>query len=177
MERVAALDLLLEALHLKRLERAGWVRKGVDHPESVAAHSWGVAWLVLVLLPVGLNRERALAYAVLHDLPEVRVGDLTPRDGVPPEEKSRREHHAMHALCASVPALAALWSDYEAQVDPESRFVRQLDRVDMALQALRQHELGSAGMAEFIQSADAVVVDPVLRPLMHAIVERFALRR
>ena len=45
------IDVLLEALRLKRLKRAGWVRKGVPDPESVAGHSWGVSWLVLVLLP------------------------------------------------------------------------------------------------------------------------------
>ena len=49
---------LLEALSLKDLARAGWVRAGVQHPESVAAHSWGVAWLVLALCPAELDRGR-----------------------------------------------------------------------------------------------------------------------
>ncbi|MFT5458801.1 MAG: putative hydrolase of HD superfamily, partial [Myxococcota bacterium] len=67
------IDALVETMALKALRRAGWVRAGVTSPESVAAHSWGVAWLVLVLLPRELNRERALTYALLHDLPEVRT--------------------------------------------------------------------------------------------------------
>ena len=75
-------DRLSAALALKALPRAGWVRAGVRHPESVAAHSWGVAWLVLVLCPPALDRGRALAIAVAHDLPEVTVGDITPHDGV-----------------------------------------------------------------------------------------------
>src|SRR5262245_31586095 len=92
VRRMASLDLLLEALRLKALRRAGWVRVGVPAPvESVADHSWGVAWLVLALLPEGLDRGKALAYAVLHDLPEVRTGDVTPMDRVPKEEKARRE--------------------------------------------------------------------------------------
>ena len=49
---------LLEALALKELPRAGWVRERVQQPESVAAHSWGVAWLVLVLCPEHINREQ-----------------------------------------------------------------------------------------------------------------------
>ena len=64
-------ERLLEALGLKALPRTGWVRTGVPAPESVAAHSWGVSWLVLVLLPPHLDRHLALAYAVLHDLPDV----------------------------------------------------------------------------------------------------------
>ena len=38
---------LSEALALKDVLRQGWVDRGHPHPESVAAHSWGVAFLVL----------------------------------------------------------------------------------------------------------------------------------
>jgi putative hydrolase of HD superfamily len=170
------LEALLEALRLKALPRAGWVRKGVPGPESVASHSWGVAWLVLALLPRELDRGRALAYATLHDLPEVRIGDLTPLDRVPREEKQRREREAMGALAAQLGRadLAALFDDYEAQADPEARFVRELDRLDMALQALAHHLAGTAGMEEFIASADAVVRHPALRPWMEAIRARWS---
>jgi putative hydrolase of HD superfamily len=169
---VARLDALLEAVALKRVARAGWVKRGVPDPESVAAHSWGVGWLVLYLLPAGLERERALAYAVIHDLAEVRVGDLTPEDGISKAEKARREHEAMVGLCADRPDLLALWEAYEAQADAESRFVRQLDRVDMAIQALAYARLvgpaspPAAAMLEFVASAEAFVTEPSLRELL-----------
>jgi putative hydrolase of HD superfamily len=137
----------------------------------VAAHSWGIAWLVLALGPPGLDRGRMLAYAALHDLPEVRVGDLTPEDGVAPEEKSRREHAAAMALLAGNPDLLELWEDYEAQADAEARFVRQLDRVDMAIQALAYR--AEADTRPFLDSADRFVTDPRLRPLIEAIKARF----
>src|SRR5690606_14882322 len=142
---------LIEAVGLKALPRTGWVRRGIAGPESVAAHSWGVAWLVLALLPPALDRGRALAYAVLHDLPEVRVGDLTPSDGVAPAEKARREHAAMDGLCASLPHLAATWRAYEAQADPEARFVRQLDRLDMAIQAVAYERAGHGRLDDFFE--------------------------
>lgn len=154
--------LLLEALGLKRLPRAGWVRRGIEDPESVAAHAWGVAWLVLVLLPPELRRERALAYAVLHDLPEVRVGDLTPADGVSRPEKQAREHGAMQALCGARPDLLDLWEAYERQQDPEARFVRQLDRLDMALQAVAYERLTGQDLREFLASARQVIDHPAL---------------
>jgi putative hydrolase of HD superfamily len=171
---MAALDALLESVQLKSLPRAGWVRAGVPSPESVAAHSWGVSWLVVALLPDELDRARALTYAALHDLPEVRAGDITPHDGVEAEEKARREHAAMDALATSLgrPDLLATWERYEAQADAEARFVRQLDRLDMALQALAQHEDGAAGMAEFIASADRFIDDARLRPWMEQITTR-----
>lgn len=162
-------DGLVDVLALKALARTGWVRKGVPGPESVAAHSWGVAWLVLVLLPDGLDVGRALSYAVLHDLPEARVGDLTPHDGVSAADKLARERGAMTALMATVPrgpALLRTWEAYEAQSDPESRFVRQLDRLDMALQAAAYARAGTAGLAEFLDSAERAVTDPALRQLI-----------
>ncbi len=147
---------LLEALSLKDLARAGWVRAGVQHPESVAAHSWGVAWLVLALCPAELDRGRALAIAVLHDLPEVRVGDLTPHDGVPAAQKSTAETHALAELLAGLPRaeeLQALWLEYEHGTSPEGRFVKACDKLDMALQARRYESDQDLDLGEFVTSA------------------------
>ena len=159
-------DVLLEVLRLKALRRTGWVRRGVPDPESVAGHTFGVAWLVLVLLPDELDRERALTYAVLHDVPECRVGDLTPHDGV--SDKAEREHVAMAELCAALPngsRLLSAWEAYERQDDPEARFVRELDRLDMALQAVAYARPG-LDLSEFLDSAADVVTDPGLEPLL-----------
>ena len=68
--------MLLETVDLKRLDRSGWVREGISNPESVAAHSWGVAWLVVALCPSDIDREKALMMAVINDIGEVRIGDL-----------------------------------------------------------------------------------------------------
>lgn len=128
-------ELLVEAMSLKALDRAGWVRVGVPRPESVAAHSWGVALLALVRCPPGLDRERLVAMALLHDLAEVRVGDITPHDGVPREEKRRREREAAAAMFADHPELRALWDEAERGESAEARFLKELDTLDMGLQA------------------------------------------
>lgn len=164
------LDALVEAVRLKRVARAGWVRAGVPGPESVAAHSWGVSLLVVALAPAEI-REKALIYAAIHDLAEARVGDLTPRDGVPKDEKHRREREAMVALA---PGLLATWDAYEAQADDAARFVRQCDRLDMAIQALAYHREGTPGMREFVDSARTVVTAPELARLMAGIVAEIA---
>ncbi len=168
-------DALLEAVELKALPRAGWVLRGVEAPESVAGHSWGVAWLVLALLPEGLSLGRALAYATLHDLPEVRTGDLTPAEGVPKAEKTRREALALDALLAGCPRrapLTKLWADYEAQADPEARFVKQCDRLDMALQAVVYHRRAGLDPSEFLASAGEGLCHPALRPVFDDLLER-----
>lgn len=155
-------DLLDRVLALKDLDRAGWKRAGINAPESVAAHSWGVAWLVLALCPDDLDPHLALRMAVIHDLAEVEVGDITPYDGVSAEEKSKREAKAINTLLAERPDLAALWYQYEAQDTPEARFVREADRLDMALQAVRYARERGVDTAEFVDSAKTVVQHPVL---------------
>ncbi len=168
MDPGALRELLLEALGLKELARAGWVRAGVARPESVAAHSWGVAWLVLALCPPELDRGRALAIAVLHDLAEVRVGDLTPEDGVEEAEKSRREARAMRGLLGGLDRgdeLEALWRDYEAAGSPEARLVKACDKLDMALQAARYQGATGLDLSEFVSSALDRLESPLLRAL------------
>jgi len=145
--------LLDAALTLKHLDRAGWKRVGISSPESVAAHTWGVAWLVLALCPDDLDGALALRLAVIHDLAEARVGDITPHDGISREDKAALEQDAIAELCEHRPDLAALWQHYEDQQSPEARFVRDCDRLDMALQALRYARDTGADTVEFIQSA------------------------
>ena len=166
------IEALIEARGLKAVPRTGWGRRGVQQPESVAAHSWGIALLVAGLLPEDLDREKALLYAVLHDLAEVRVGDITPADGVSPAEKARREDAAMASICRGLPRgreLLAAWQAYEAQVDPEARFVRQCDRLDMAVQAVAYARAQGLDPTEFLASAAEVVVHPVLVPVLDAL--------
>lgn len=158
---------LLDCYALKALPRAGWLRVGVEHPESVAAHAWGIALLALALCPPALDRGRVLAIATLHDLAEATVGDITPHDGVDPAEKRRREVAAIRRLLAPLPdaaGLEALWWDYEDGRTAEGRFVKALDKLDMALQAAIYAAEG-AETAEFVDSALARLDDPTLRAL------------
>lgn len=158
---------LLDGLRLKAVPRAGWKRVGVTHPEPVAAHSWGICWLVLTLCPPHLDRGAALAIATLHDLAEARVGDITPHDGVPKAEKHRREVEAIEAMLADLPNGAELlerWWDYERGRTPEGRWVKALDKLEMALQAAIYAAEG-VPTAEFVQSALDVLDDETLRRL------------
>ncbi|TVQ91023.1 MAG: HD domain-containing protein [Deltaproteobacteria bacterium] len=163
------LEALLESLTLKSLPREGWVRRGIDPLESVAGHSYGVALLTACLLPAELDQARALRFAILHDLPEVRTGDLTPHDAVAPSQKHAMERQAMEELSADLPRggeLYADWIAYEAQACPESRFVKQLDRLDMALQAVLYARSQGVDTSEFVRSAMTCIDHPSLRPLV-----------
>ena len=126
-----------KAFELKDLPRAGWLRKGIAHPESVAAHSWGLAMLCLEFGPrihPPLNMERVLTLALIHDLPEVHAGDITPHDGVSKVEKQEIERRSATQLLN--PTMLEFWKEYDANLTPESTFVHSMDKIDMALQAV-----------------------------------------
>jgi putative hydrolase of HD superfamily len=168
------LDRLLDGLPLKHLPRAGWLRVGVVDPETVASHSWGMAWLVLRLCPPTLDRGRCLALAIIHDLPEVRVGDLTPHDGVPKSTKHALEAEAAALLLEDRPDLLDLVRAYAAQTTPEARFVRDLDKLDMALQALVYAD--RAETLEFVDSALKSTRSPEIRALIIEVRARLSTR-
>ena len=72
------LDVLLELQALDRVPRMGFLIRGVSDPESIAEHSWHVLFLVWVLAPKipEVDAKRAVEIAIVHDLAELRTGDL-----------------------------------------------------------------------------------------------------
>ncbi len=145
---------LMAYLGLKDVLRQGWVNAGVESPESVAAHSWGMAVLALKLCPEGLNLEHVLKLCLVHDLPEVIVGDLTPQDDV--STKSSDERAAMEQLA---PEWVSLFDEYENQTTPEAVFVKSLDKLDMALQAKVYMNRSDLDLEQFIESARKTLGD------------------
>ena len=154
-------DELMALLELKSVMRTGWVRAGVEQPESVAAHSWGMAVLALRLCPPELDMRTVLTYCLIHDLPEIIVGDLTPDDDR--TTKAADEHAAMKELA---PQWLEAFETYERQDTEEAKFVHQLDRLDMGLQAHIYQNSSKLDLNEFLKSAKSVVSDPLLNHLL-----------
>lgn len=154
-------ESVLEWLHLKNVTRAGWVRAGVEQPESVAAHSWGMSLLALKLCPDDLDLSKVLSLCLIHDLPEVRVGDLTPHDDCSTKAEDERA-----AMLEMAPFWVDLFDEYEAGNTPEARFVKQLDKLDMGLQAIVYQRQQDVSLEEFLQSAKKRIADPSLRALL-----------
>ena len=144
----SSIDALLDAYALKDERRTGWQLRGVADPESVAAHAWGVAYLVLALgdrfrgdLP-GLDLDRALRLAVVHDVAEAETGDVATRadstaDPVDPAAKEAAEREAMADLAGPLPdRVRDAWEAYEARESPEAVLVKECDLLDVCLQAV-----------------------------------------
>jgi putative hydrolases of HD superfamily len=102
---------------------------------------------------------------------------LIPADGVPAAEKHQLEREGLHQVVDKLNSgeeIARLWEEYVAGETREARFVRQIDRLEMAFQASLYEAEGLARVDEFFQSADLAINEPALREVFDALA---ALRR
>lgn len=195
----AELDALLSTLALKDERRTGWQLRGIEDPETVAGHTWGVAYLCLLYAErAGVDPDRAVRLAVLHDLAEAETGDEPTRadsgaDQPDPEAKERRERAAIEELLGPFEdvridgeSLREAWEAYEARESQAAQFVKDMDLVDMCLQALYYERQGRYDatvdqpafaeydrLDEFFATAEPRLRTDVGRALYDAIHERY----
>ncbi len=168
-------EFVYEVGQLKRLPRAGWLFAGVQHPESVAAHSFRVGVLAYAIaVQEGANPDRAATLGLFHDVPETRIGDI-PYVGklyldvkMAPEAVAREQvQHLPAPLAAHIEALVA---EHEAAKDidhtPEARCSRDADKLELLLQAREYQAAGVTKMERFIQTMQASVVTDTGKALM-----------
>ena len=166
-----------EFSHLKQLYRQGWLRRGIpkERCESVAEHTFGVAVLAVFLADnyfPELDTCQVARLALVHDFGEIYAGDIIPVDGISAQEKQRMEYEAVTQVFARFPKgdeYLELWEEYERGISPEARLVKQVDRLEMALQASVYEHQGAGNLQEFFESAAQAISDPELREIMAAI--------
>ena len=111
--------------------------------------------------------------ALVHDIAECVVGDLTPSDPVSPEEKHQMEMEAMSNLVKQLPTgrLALEFYNglerYEAQDpgDSEAKLAKDLDKFDMIMQAYEYEERSRKGpfLQDFFDSTVNVFQVPKVK--------------
>jgi len=147
------------ALKLKQTQRKGWVMRGVQDAESVADHTFSISLLALMLSkhhPGNLDREKCISMALIHDLAESIVGDITPHDGISVDEKQQREQEAMQEITDLIDddEILLLWKEYEAAETPEAQFVKSLDKLEMLIQAFEYEQHQDVNLDEFWEKAN-----------------------
>ncbi|XP_010904602.1 uncharacterized protein [Elaeis guineensis] len=155
----SAIDFLQLCHRLKTTKRTGWVRRGIRDPESVADHMYRMGVMALIAGDIpGVDQDRCVKMAIVHDIAEAIVGDIAPSDGVPKLEKSRREKEALEHMCrvlgggSRAKEIGELWMEYEENSSPEAKVVKDFDKVEMILQALEYEKEQGIDLDEFFQS-------------------------
>ena len=166
---------------LKRIKRTGWVRIGVSSPESVADHSFRTALLCLFLTKDrDLNHEKIIQMALIHDLGETATSDIRYEEGskiiASEKAKEQLEEDILKKLFKPLhdgKYYLDLWYEFRDQITIEAKLLKQIEKIEMALQAIEYKEMGLPAKltSEFIENAEKYVKDNDLKELLKSIVK------
>lgn len=175
---------------LKTTKREGWRRFGIDRGESIADHMNRMA-LMTMLCPSELAKKldlfKCMKMALIHDMAESLVGDITPVDGVAKPEKSRREAETMdyisNKLLGNVEGgnvakeIRDIWQEYEDSKTPESLFVHDIDKAELLLQMVEYEKRGQGklDLGEFAYVKTKIMLPEVKSWADELILEREAI--
>ncbi|CAK7567618.1 MAG: hypothetical protein SEPTF4163_005585 [Sporothrix epigloea] len=170
---------------LKTTKRQGWTLHGIHDGESIADHMHRMSIMVLFAPPsvrATVSLDKCLKMALLHDIAESVVGDITPSDDMPRDEKSRREAITVDFFVdrllgsahggddESAAEMRAVWHEFESGTidgvpnspSPERDFVQDLDKIEMLLQMSEYERRYGVNLEEFTYSATKLRL-PVMR--------------
>lgn len=127
--------------NLKKIKRSGWIHKSkITSPESVADHSYVMCMMSMVLAEImNLDSGHIMKMVNIHDLAESLVGDHMP-DKISSEEKQLQEDKAIKKIILKLPSSLQkkyfdIWNEYNDNITISAKFVHNMDKLEMALQA------------------------------------------
>ena len=177
------LDFFQTGAKLKQIPRQGWIDKlHIKRPESVADHSYMTALISMVVSDMGwaaaCDTQKVIKMALLHDLAEARTGDITPEE-MDVSQKRQLEDDAFGQILEALPEpvrgqYQQIWQEYRMQESTESKMVHQIDRLEMALQAMTyRHDNGHSkeSIEPFICTANTDITYPKIQDLLKDIVK------
>ena len=152
------LDFLGCIGQLKTLKRTGWIKSGVELPESDSDHMHRAAMCAMLINDPSVDRVKCIKMALTHDVCECIAGDFTPGCPITKLEKHELEEAAMFKLSEILgdhplgPELMALWQEYEDGISPEALYVKDIDKFEMIAQANEYEEAQGIQLDQFFES-------------------------
>ncbi|ACS87070.1 HD domain-containing protein [Musicola paradisiaca] len=127
---------LIEIDKLKTVQRRTKII-GTSRQEDSAEHSWHFAVSVMSLAPFagpGVDIQRVIQMALLHDIVEIDVGDVLVYDLQARAAVEEQEQAAARRIFGLLPEpqsshFLQLWQEYEMGETPSARFAQLVDRV------------------------------------------------
>ncbi len=159
---------------VKEVERKGWKRRaGVASPESVADHIFLTTLAAMIAGDVlHLDTEKMMRMALLHDVCEAVTGDIQPGE-MEVSMKEAKERDALSYLLRALPeplvvSYVALFEEFNRGASQEARLVKDLDKLEMVVQAAAYESKGVRRelLDEFWRTADERVKSEAGRKML-----------
>lgn len=126
-----------------------------------------------------LDLQKMLAMARCHDTAEYKEEDYIPQQygwEISLEEKHAREKAVMMELRdffgEKGQKMFDIWMEFEACITPEAKIVKQLDKLDAAVQAMEYEKLWYTNVIEFYPHAMEHLSDPVLKNILTILLKK-----
>lgn len=166
---------------MKLEKRTGWHVEGIPYEktESIADHMYRMSIMAWLVPDESIDLLKAMKMALVHDMAEAIVGDITPACGVSEDEKHRREMMAMQAirdiLGDNPLGLEAqeLWMEYAADSTKESQFVKDIDKTELYVQVVEYENVHNINFQHWLDRSRPKIRHPGLQ----AIVDEVELER
>lgn len=141
IERLIQFYLL--ASSLKDKIRTGWKTWNIDRQriESVAEHIYGTCILAIAIdseFDLNIDIYKVVMMLVLHEIEEVKIGDLTPFDKITAEEKIKIGKQAVEEVLAPLTKginYIELIEEFEKLETKEAKFAKMCDKLEADIQA------------------------------------------
>eukprot|EP01114_Cavostelium_apophysatum_P003742 TRINITY_DN13871_c1_g1_i1.p1 TRINITY_DN13871_c1_g1~~TRINITY_DN13871_c1_g1_i1.p1 ORF type:complete len:197 (-),score=26.40 TRINITY_DN13871_c1_g1_i1:98-688(-) len=164
----SVLDFLKIIGRLKTEKRTGWINHSLKLPESISDHMYRMS-VMSFLIPkdIKVDRDRCMKIALVHDMAEALVGDITPYQGVSKEEKHKLENEAMAKIKSTLPGpigdeIYSLWKEYEMALSEEAKIVKDFDKLEMLIQAHEYEQEQGVNLEPFFQSTKGAIKNPTI---------------
>ena len=165
-----AAKYLYEIGQLKRVRRSGWWIAGIDHPESVAEHSFRTAVIGYVLAHLaGADLHKVATMCLFHDAHETRLNDVhrIARRYLPWGDAGER---AAADQAARLPESAAkeltdFFRSWESPDSLEAQLARDADQLECLVQAREYQAQGHKDVQDWIDGCRAALKTDVAQAL------------
>ncbi|MCC7552352.1 HD domain-containing protein [Candidatus Micrarchaeota archaeon] len=146
---------------LKNIVRKGWLKYPIKYPESNADHSFRVAFLSMVLAEeLNLDVDKCAKLAILHEFGEIEKGDLTPEERKNENKIIEDQSKILKQMMIEMGGQKYydLWMESEKTTSKEAVLVKDVDRLEMCLQALEYEEKYEYNLQEFYDYAEKLLI-------------------
>lgn len=140
------IDTLIDVMSLKDEKRSGQQLYNIEDPDTVAGHTWMLS-LLTMLYGKEIDLERAIKMAVIHDIGESKIGDISDRADeqnkeIQEAEKFKMEKQAVKNISEKLEnqEILGLWKEFEESETKEAKIVNDLDTLEAPLQALQKEK-------------------------------------
>ena len=176
-----ALNFLISTAKSKRVVRTGWKREGIKDPESVAEHSFQLSVMALTFADqLGVDREKLIKMAIIHDLGEVITGDIVWSRGniMDIEKRTNKEVSEMLGIIKIFKTIdqedeyKGIFEEMLDRKSQEAKMFWQLDKLEMAIQALQYEKENGKKLDEFFINTDLQIKSTFLRKIFFQVLKQ-----